>query len=95
MHDQDANNEPGASREQEAPAQPQSGRGQSQDAARLTPVLVEQAADYLGVVWVWATRSELAVGSVFTARGRRYVITGLSPSGVTHQCREFPQEEGP
>ncbi len=60
--------------------------------ARLVPLLVELEADYVGVVWVRASRSELVTGTIFNAHGRRWRITGLSPSGVTYRCREVKDE---
>jgi hypothetical protein len=59
---------------------------------RLVPLLVELASDYVGVVWVRASRSELVTGTVFTAHGRRWKVTGLSASGVTYRCREVKDE---
>ncbi len=56
--------------------------------ASLIPVIVERPRDSVGVVWVRASRPALVPGCVFTARGRRWMITGLSPSGVTFACRE-------
>lgn len=56
--------------------------------ASLTPIIVEDADDDVGVVWLSASRSELRPGAQFVARGRRWVITGRSPSGVTYACRE-------
>jgi hypothetical protein len=58
----------------------------------LVPLLVEQAGPEYGLVWVLAARSELTSGAVFSARGSRWVVTGLSPSGVTFTCRELGEE---
>jgi hypothetical protein len=55
--------------------------------ASLIPIIVEDPDDYVGVVWLSASRSELTPGTHFVARGRQWVITGLSPSGVTFACR--------
>jgi hypothetical protein len=57
--------------------------------AQIFPMLIELNGGYVGVVWVRASRSELATGTVFRAQNRRWVITGLSPSGVTFRCREI------
>jgi hypothetical protein len=59
----------------------------------LVPLLVEQAGPEYGLVWVLAARSELSPGAVFPARGSRWVVTGLSPSGVTHTCRELGEKQ--
>jgi hypothetical protein len=58
----------------------------------LVPLLVESSERDYGLVWVLASRSELAPGAVFPARGSRWVVTGRSPSGATFTCREVVDE---
>jgi hypothetical protein len=56
----------------------------------LTPFIVEPDSGGPSVVWLRAVASELVTGAVFEAQGRHWVITGVSPSGVTYRCREVP-----
>jgi hypothetical protein len=60
----------------------------SAGAARFVPVLVEKSGRIFGVIWVHASASELVPGAEFTVNGRRWVIIGISPSGVTFTGRE-------
>ena len=62
--------------------------GDSPAAAQMIPLLVDTPGDRTGIVWLCATRADVVPGTEFTAKGRRWVVTGLSPSGVTFMCRE-------
>lgn len=57
--------------------------------AALIPLLVDRPRDQVGVVWLSATRDDVTIGYEFTAGGRRWVVTGYSPSGVMFTCVEM------
>ena len=74
------------------PAGARGGERATSEPRNLVPLLVESAERDYGLVWVLASRSELAPGAVFPARGSRWVVTGRSPSGATFTCREVVDE---
>jgi hypothetical protein len=74
------------------PAGARGGGREIPEPRNLVPLLVESAERDYGLVWVLASRSELAPGAVFPARGSRWVVTGRSPSGATFTCREVVDE---
>jgi hypothetical protein len=85
-HDNDDNDAAGANPECSPERQ---GRGGESITAQMIPLLVDTpGGDRTGVVWLCANRADVVPGTEFTAKGRRWVVTGLSPSGVTFMCRE-------
>jgi hypothetical protein len=73
------------------PAEPRGAPTGGSGPTSMIPLIVDHPGDDVSVLWVRGLWSELHPGTVFLARGRRWVITGLSPSGVTMVCREVAE----